>query len=59
MPDILVSLHGKRLGITAPDSNGKCSLVLDGEIVAGVGVTLAGHLPPVSNFSYVLNICQG
>lgn len=45
MPDILVSLHGKRLGITAPDSNGKCSLVLDGEIVAGVGVTLTIPAP--------------
>ncbi|MBW5826543.1 hypothetical protein H0I68_15990 [Yersinia kristensenii] len=48
MPDILVSLHGKRLGITAPDSNGKCSLVLDGEIIAGVGVTITIPAPTSS-----------
>ncbi|HFT5239553.1 TPA: hypothetical protein ACGTP8_000286 [Yersinia enterocolitica] len=40
MPDILVSLHGNRLGITAPDATGKCSLVLDGVVIAGVAFTI-------------------
>lgn len=42
MADILVSIHGNRLGISAPDpSTGKCSLLLDGVAIAGVTVQAA------------------
>lgn len=42
MADILVSIHGKRLGISAPDpTSGKASLLLDGVAIAGVTVQSA------------------
>lgn len=36
MADVLVSIHGKRLGISAPDANGKSQLLLDGSPISGV-----------------------
>lgn len=50
MADILVSIHGKRLGISAPDPvSGKCSLLLDGVAIAGV--TVQGAIIPLTDSS--------
>lgn len=42
MADVLVSIHGKRLGISAPDpTTGKAQLLLDGVAITGVTVQAA------------------
>lgn len=38
MADVLVTIHGKRLGISAPDATGNSLLLLDGVAIAGVAI---------------------
>ena len=54
MADILVSIHGNRLGITAPDENGVCQLLLDGEPIGGDAYVL-----PAANSSTIGGVKQG